>query len=155
MVAPINAAVLPVITIAGRARSSKAVGQRPASPQRNARPISAFVQRAAGWPRSPERVTLPQAVRRHPFKTMPADSRSMSATSDHKPRNTRDTYRFPNDPHPAVPGKRNITPKSFRDAQAADGRIAMAEYRQREAQVREQMARLRALRLANRQKPLR
>jgi len=77
----------------------------------------------------------------------------MSATSNYQPRNIRDIYRFPNDPQPAVPGKRNITPKSFRDAQAADGRLAMVEYREREFQTREQMARLRALRLANRQNP--
>jgi hypothetical protein len=46
-------------------------------------------------------------------------------------------------------GERRITPQSFRDAQAADGRLALAEYRMREVQVREQMVRLRALRMAN------
>jgi hypothetical protein len=46
-------------------------------------------------------------------------------------------------------GERRVTPQSFRDIQAADGRLAMAEYRLREVQVREQMARLRVLRMAN------
>jgi hypothetical protein len=46
-------------------------------------------------------------------------------------------------------GERRVTPQSFRDFQAADGRLAMAEYRMREVQVREQMARLRVLRMAN------
>jgi hypothetical protein len=73
----------------------------------------------------------------------------MFATSNHIPRNIRDTYRFPNDPSPAVARERQITLQLVRDAQAAAGRVAMAEYRERELQVREQMARLRALRLGH------
>jgi hypothetical protein len=46
-------------------------------------------------------------------------------------------------------GERRVTPQAFRDIQAADGRLAMAEYRMREVQVCEQMARLSVLRMAN------